>query len=180
MYDIKRRIYEVLEVSREGDASSHAYDLLMTTAIIVGMIPLTMKQDSIYTVQIDIMTSVLFIIDYVARIYTADYKMGYRSGKAYIAYIFTPMAMIDLLSILPVLYIIYPVKSAFRLLRLFRAARAMKLIRYSKTMTTIANVLRKVRNQLGAVLILIIIYIFLSAMLVFQLEPDLFDSFFDA
>ena len=31
-----------------------------------------------------------------------------------------------------------------------------------------------------AVLILIIIYIFVSAMLIFQLEPNLFETFFDA
>jgi voltage-gated potassium channel len=47
-------------------------------------------------------------------------------------------------------------------------------------MIVIANVLRKVKTQLLAVLILITIYIFVSAMLIFQLEPNLFDNFFDA
>ena len=66
------------------------------------------------------------------------------------------------------------------MLRLFRIFRILKLIRYSKTMIVIANVLRKARTQLMAVLILIIIYIFVSAMLIFQLEPNLFENFFDA
>ena len=47
-------------------------------------------------------------------------------------------------------------------------------------MIIIANVIRKVKTQLLAVLILITIYIFVSAMLIFQLEPDIFNSFFDA
>ena len=47
-------------------------------------------------------------------------------------------------------------------------------------MVIIANVVRKVKNQLLAVLLLIIVYIFVSAMLIFQLEPNLFNSFFDA
>lgn len=47
-------------------------------------------------------------------------------------------------------------------------------------MVIIANVLRKAKTQLMAVLILIIIYIFVSAMLIFQLEPNLFETFFDA
>ena len=47
-------------------------------------------------------------------------------------------------------------------------------------MIVIANVVRKVKNQLLAVLILIIVYIFVAAMLVFQLEPNLFKTFFDA
>ncbi len=180
MYDFKRRVYEVLEVSSVGDKSSRAYDVLLTTAIIVGMVPMTMKGENIYTRWIEIVVSGLFLIDYIARICTADYKMGYRHYRAYIAYLLTPLAIFDLLSILPVLCLIPGVSSKVGLLRLFRFFRVFKLIRYSKTMVIITNVIRKVRNQLLAVLILIMVYIFVSAMLIFQLEPDIFDSFFDA
>ncbi|MBQ1609100.1 MAG: ion transporter [Lachnospiraceae bacterium] len=180
MYDLKRRVYEVLEVSSVGDKSSRAYDVLLTTAIVVGMVPMTMKGENIYTRWIEIVVSGLFLIDYIARICTADYKMGYRHYRAYIAYILTPLAIFDLLSILPVLCLIPGVSSKVGLLRLFRFFRVFKLIRYSKTMVIITNVIRKVRNQLLAVLILIMVYIFVSAMLIFQLEPNLFESFFDA
>lgn len=180
MYDFKRRIYEVLEVSKFGDKSSHAYDKLMTVAIIVGLIPMMLKKETTYTYWIEILTSFIFLTDYIARVYTADYKMGYKSYKAYIAYLFTPLAIFDFLSILPVIYLFTPVSSMIGLLRLFRIFRALKLIRYSKTMIIIANVIRKVKSQLMAVLILIIVYIFVSAMLIFQLEPNLFNNFFDA
>lgn len=180
MYDFKRRIYEVLEVSKFGDKSSHAYDQLMTAAIIVGLIPMMLKKETTYTYWIEILTSFIFLTDYIARVYTADYKMGYKSYKAYIAYLFTPLAIFDFLSILPVIYLFTPVSSMIGLLRLFRIFRALKLIRYSKTMIIIANVIRKVKSQLMAVLILIIVYIFVSAMLIFQLEPNLFNNFFDA
>ncbi len=176
----KRRIYEVIEVSSIGDVSSRAYDVLMTTAVLVGMVPLTLKRDNAYTVIIEVVTCIIFLIDYCARVYTADYKMGYKSIKAYIAYILTPLAIFDLLSILPVLYLFLPVSSSIGLFKLFRIFRILKLIRYSKTMIVIANVLRKAKKQLMAVLILIIIYIFVSAMLIFQLEPNLFENFFDA
>ena len=180
MYDFKKRVYEVIEVSHVGDNSSRAYDVLMTTAIIVGLVPLTLKGNSIYTVIIDVFTSILFLIDYIARVYTADYKMGYKHYKAYIAYIFTPLAIFDFLSIVPVIYVFLPVSSLIGLLRLFRVFRVLKLVRYSKTMVIISNVVRKVKKQLMAVLILITVYIFVSAMLVFQLEPNLFNNFFDA
>ncbi|MBQ8488312.1 MAG: ion transporter [Pseudobutyrivibrio sp.] len=180
MYDFKRRIYEVLEVSKFGDKSSRAYDQLMTVAIIVGLIPMMLKKETTYTYWIEILTSFIFLTDYIARVYTADYKMGYKSYRAYIAYLFTPLAIFDFLSILPVIYLFTPVSSMIGLLRLFRIFRALKLIRYSKTMIIIANVIRKVKSQLMAVLILIIVYIFVSAMLIFQLEPNLFNYFFDA
>ena len=141
---------------------------------------MTMKGENTYTRIIELFTSLIFFADYCARVYTADYKMGFKSVRTYFAYIITPMAILDILSILPVIALFVPVSGFIRLLKLFRFFRIFKLIRYSKTMIIIANVLRKVKKQLFAVLILIVIYIFVSAMLVFQLEPDLFNTFFDA
>ncbi len=180
MYNIKKRIYEVLEVSSVGDKSSRAYDVMITAAVIVGLLPMTMKGENIYTRAIELFTSLIFFTDYCARVYTADYKMGFKSVRTYFAYILTPLAIMDILSILPVIALFVPVSGFIRLLKLFRFFRIFKLIRYSKTMIIIANVLRKVKTQLLAVLILILVYIFVSAMLVFQLEPDLFNTFFDA
>lgn len=180
MYDVKKRIYEVIEVSSVGDKSSRAYDIMITAAVIVGLLPMTLKGENVYTRIIELFTSAIFIGDYLARVYTADYKMGFKSIKAYIAYVLTPLAILDLLSIVPVIALIIPVSGFIRLLKLFRFFRIFKLIRYSKHMIVIANVIRKVKSQLFAVLILILVYIFVSAMLVFQLEPDLFNTFFDA
>ena len=179
MYNIKR-VYEVIEVSNIGDSSSRAYDVMITTAVIVGLLPMTMKSESTYTRLIELFTSLLFIIDYCSRVYTADYKMGYKSAKAYIAYVLTPLAILDFLSIIPVISLFLPGIGMIKLLKLFRFFRVFKLVRYSKTMIIISNVIRKVRTQLLAVLILIAVYIFVSAMLIFQLEPDLFKNFFDA
>ena len=178
--ELKRRIYEILEPSGTNDPASKAYDLLMTTAVVVGLIPMTLKHENVFVVWIDIVTSLLFIIDYAFRLYTADYKMGYKSYKAYVAYVLSPLAIFDFLSIVPVISIFYRPLAGLALLRLFRVFRVVKLVRYSKVMVTITNVIRKVRKQLEAVFILVVIYIFISAMLMFQLEPNLFDTFFDA
>ncbi|MBQ1457031.1 MAG: ion transporter [Butyrivibrio sp.] len=180
MSDYKRRVYEVIEVSNVGDRSSRAYDVVITTAVIVGLLPMTLKGENLYTRLIELLTGFIFLTDYCVRVYTADFKMGYKSIKAYIAYVLTPLAIMDLLAIIPVITLFIPVSGFIRLLKLFRFFRVFKLIRYSKTMIVIANVIRKVKSQLLAVLILILIYIFVSAMLVFQMEQEIFDSFLDA
>lgn len=180
MSDYKRRVYEVIEVSNVGDRSSRAYDVVITTAVIVGLLPMTLKGENLYTRLIELLTGFIFLTDYCVRVYTADFKMGYKSVKAYIAYVLTPLAIMDLLAIIPVITLFIPVSGFIRLLKLFRFFRVFKLIRYSKTMIVIANVIRKVKSQLLAVLILILIYIFVSAMLVFQMEQEIFDSFLDA
>ena len=180
MSDYKRRVYEVIEVSNVGDRSSRAYDVVITTAVIVGLLPMTLKGENLYTRLIELLTGFIFLTDYCVRVYTADFKMGYKSIKAYIAYVLTPLAIMDLLAIIPVITLFIPVSGFIRLLKLFRFFRVFKLIRYSKTMIVIANVIRKVKSQLLAVLILILIYIFVSAMLVFQMEQEIFYSFLDA
>jgi voltage-gated potassium channel len=115
------------------------------------------------------------------RLYTSDYKMGIKSYKAYVAYVFTPMAIIDLLSTIPVLILLFPsLVVGIGMFRVFRILRVLKLIRYSKTMTVVANVIHRVRKELYAVLVLTMTYIAASAMLIFQLEPSLFRNFFDA
>lgn len=176
----KRRLFEIIEASKENDDASRAYDFLMLTAIIVGMIPLMMKTENIYTQLIDIFTAIIFLVDYSLRFYTADYKMGVKCVRAYVAYVIMPMSIIDLLSVVPLLSVFLGGSKIIGIFRIFRVFRVLKLIRYSKTMVIIANVLRRVKKQLMAVLILTIIYTLVSAMLIFQLEPDLFNNFFDA
>lgn len=179
--DYKRRIYEIIEASREGDPVSKAYDTMMSVAVVVGLVPLVFKGENRYTGYIDLLTGILFLIDYILRFYTSDYKMGIKSYKAYIAYVFTPMAIIDLLSVIPVFTMLFPRGVVgLGMFRVFRILRVLKLIRYSKTMTVVANVLHRVRKELYAVLMLTLIYIAASAMMIFQLEPNLFRSFFDA
>lgn len=178
--NLKRRIYEIIEASRDKDSASKAYDLMILVAVIVGLIPLTMKTENIYTKLIDLITVLIFLVDYILRVYTSDYKMGIKSYKAYLAYGFTPMAIIDLLSIVPILTFFIPGRRIIGMFRLFRVFRVLKLIRYSKTMVSIANVARRVKNQLLAVLVLTSIYICSSAIVIFQIEPDLFETYFDA
>ena len=41
---MRKRIFEIIEVSKEDDKASHVYDVFMMIVIVVSLIPLTMKQ----------------------------------------------------------------------------------------------------------------------------------------
>ena len=176
----KRRLFDIIEVQKEKDAASHAYDLMIIVTIIVGMIPLMFKEENIFTTLIDLFAVAIFLYDYLIRVYTADYKMGFMSYKAYMAYLVTPLAIIDLLSVLPILTFFITVPAISNVLHILRVCRIMKLVRYSKTMVSITNMIRRVKKQLSAVLLLTLVYILASAMIIFQVEPDTFDNFFEA
>lgn len=177
---VKKRIYEIVEASHNGDKTSKAYDVMILVAMVVGLIPLTIKGENSYTRIIDIVTAIVFIADYFLRIFTSDYKMGILSYKAYLAYAFTPMAIIDLLSIVPILALFFPSSTTIALFRLFRIFRLLKVLRYSSAMIIIGSVLRKVWRPLLAVFILVTIYIVACGLIMFQIEPYIFNTFFDA
>ncbi len=178
----KMREYIYQLVKSEG-RSGKIYSVFMMIIIFLSLLPLTMKGDNYYMNIIDSMTVTLFVIDYLMRWVTADYYYGKRSVIAFVRYPFSLMALIDLLSILPSISVI---NDAFRVLRISRFLRAMKVIRvlksfrYSKNLQTILNVLRKQSGMLIAVTILACAYIFVAALIVFNIEPETFDHFFDA
>ena len=180
---MRKRIYSIIEVASDGDKISAAYDILMLCAIIISIIPLAFKQSNTGFYIIDIVTATLFIIDYVLRLATADYKLNSKSPLAFVKYPFTPWAIIDLVSILPTLSVLNNGFKLFRLLRIFRTFRVLrvfKALRYSKSIVIIAKVIKNSKDALLAVGTLAVGYIMVSALVIFNVEMDSFNSFFDA
>ena len=68
----------------------------------------------------------------------------------------------------------------FRLLRTLKVFRAFKFLRYSKSFEIIASVFRKQKRILSAVATTAIAYILVSALVIYNVEPESFDTFFDA
>ena len=152
---------------------------VMTVLIIASLLPLCFKESSPVLETIEYACVLVFIADYLARWATADLKLG-KGALSFLIYPFTPMAVIDLLSILPVFNAHNDALRTLRVLRLFRALRMFKLIRYSKSASAIAAVFEKERETLLAVLCLAIGYILVSALVIFNVEPETFNTFFDA
>lgn len=177
----RKRIYEIIEKS--DDRLGAAYDVFMMIVISISLIPLAFKNDYLGFVIIDKVCVAIFIIDYFLRWITADYKYDKKSISSFLRYPFSGMAIVDLLSILPSLTI---VSSGFKLLRVLRMIRAMRVLRvfkamrYSKSFEIIGNVLRSSKNSLTAVCVLAAGYILISALVIFNVEPDSFRTFFDA
>lgn len=93
------------------------------------------------------------------------------------------MAIIDLLSILPSINMInkgFKVLKTIRLIRTFRVLRIFKSFRYSKNIQIILQVEKNSKKALIAVLYLAIGYIFVCTLIIFNVEPDSFNTFFDA
>lgn len=188
--EIRWQIYEVIEPAKNGDSFSLAYDIFIVIAVLVSLLPLTTKEN-VYAFRVtDIVVSVIFIVDYLLRLITADYKLRKTFLLSIFRYPFTVSAIIDILSILPILNVVADVfGNQFRLLRIFRMTKALHLVkifglfkafRYSQTIKIIFAVIRNSKEALLVVAGFACLYIIISALLVFNVEPDTFGTFFDA
>ena len=178
----RKSLYDIIEVADEQNTLSKLYDWMMMIVIVVSIIPLAVRNANKLTQMLDFVTVIIFIIDYILRLLTADLKLK-KGKKSFAEYPFTPMAVIDLVSILPSVTLLnssLKLLRLFRLFRTFRVFRVFKVIRYSKSINIIINVFKKQREALLVVGGLAIGYIVISALIMFNVEPATFPSFFDA
>lgn len=184
---MRKRIYEIIEQAKESDWVSFFYDIVMLVAIIASIIPLMFAHDYPVFRVIEQITVTIFILDYFLRWITADMRLGKR-GLSFVVHPFTGWAIIDLLSILPGLNVLGKGFKIFRIARLLRIMRLFKLIRYSDKVQVLGKVIRKEKGVLLTVLGIAIFYVFLTALIMFNVEPHInpvtgiasFDNFFDA
>lgn len=184
---MRKRIYEIIEQSKDGDKVSLLYDIVMLAAIVASIIPLTFVNEYPVFHIIEVVTLSLFIMDYLLRWFTADYRIK-KNGWSFVVYPFTAWAIIDLLSILPGLSLLGRGFKIFRLTRLLRILRLFKLIRYSDKIQVLGKVIRKEKGVLLTVLAISVFYVFLTALIMFNAEPHVnpvsgattFEDFFDA
>ena len=179
---MRKKIFTIIEVADENSKLSKFYDVIMMLTIVISLIPLAFKEISTLFLWIDYVTVAIFIVDYCLRLFTADYKLQ-KGVASFFLYPLTIMAVIDLLAILPSLIAL---NRTFKLLKLFRAMRALrvfrafKFLRYSKSFGIIVNVFKKQKKVLTAVATTAIAYILISALVIYNVEPESFKSFFDA
>mgnify|MGYP004450867697 FL=1 len=171
---MRKKIYNILN-------KNAIYDTFMFTVIIMSIIPLAFVKQQSWMTLIDRITVIIFIIDYILRWLVAD-KLSNKLNK-FILYPLTPMAIIDLLSILPSITLL---NSSFKLLKIFRLFRSLrllkilKLVRYSKSITMICNVFKKQKETFITILVMAITYILVSALVIINVEPETFPTYFDA
>lgn len=158
---------------------SRVYSVVYGVILLISIIPLMFKERTEFYYILELVAVIFFIIDYIARFICSDYilKKGYKS---FIIYPFTLFAIIDLVSIIPFFLETYTVLFPIRFIRLLKLMRVFKILRYNKEITILVEVFKRDWKILKALFMFCIVYIFTMALIVFQVEPQTFDTFFDA
>lgn len=179
---MRKRIYQIIELDREGDWGSRAYNLTMLLAIVLSLLPLAFKESYPFFRWTDRITTVFFSMDYLLRWITSDFRM--RAGPiAFAKYPLTNWALVDLLALLPsmtALNNLFKLLRVFRMIRVLRVLRMLRAMRYSGNMAIMLQVIRQSRSAFQAVISLALGYVLTSALIVFNIEPETFKNFFEA
>lgn len=180
---MRKKIYDIINETDENNKLSKLYDLVMLIVILASLIPLVFKEENAVLKTVEYVCTGIFILDYILRLITADYKYEKKSVISFIRYPFSLMAIFDLLSILPTLTALnkgFKVLRVARMGRLMRFFRVFKAFRYSKNIKILQNVFSRSKKSLIAVGSLAVGYILISALVAFNVEPDTFENFFEA
>ena len=171
----KKRVYETIEIGHRFDTLSHAFDIVLTLVIILN-ITVTFLQTfeelapfrGLFD-QIETGTTLFFIIEYLLRIWTANYRFPNKSyPEAVLSFVFSWDGIIELLTILPFFFL-----SGFVAFRMLRVVRIFHLFRINATTDSfhlITSVLYEKASQIASSIFIIFVLMMASSLSMYSAE----------
>ena len=187
---IKERIFRVIDEDTRDYRPSRIFNGMIVFLIILNVVAIIFESDDRFALnypevfhQIELWSVLIFGIEYLLRLFTANFIYPQKKGlRAYLKYIISPLALIDLLAILPsILILVAPYISFFapyldfrvvRLLRTMRLLRIFKITRYSSSLRLIVDVFKEKGRDLAVTIFITFILIIISSTLMFYVEHD--------
>ena len=185
----RTRIFAILENGATRSKLSRIYEHFMMLMIIISMIPLVFSDMTPLFEWFDKISVTAFIIDYILRWMTADLKRPDKKPLvAFLTYPFSFIAITDLLSILPSFAFFNRAFKVLRVFRLMKLLRVVRMLRYAPRFEMLLFVFKKEKVVLLSVLGIAVAYIFITALVMFNVEINymtsdgrvVFNTFFDA
>lgn len=184
---IRRRIWEVVEVAREGDRLSHIEDLFIMILVLLSILDMVlMSVESLATRYgallggFDTVVLIIFSLEYITRMIFCTADPRYRHpiwGR--LRQSARPLVVLDLLAILPFYVSWMNVDLLFlRVFRLGRVVRVAKLARYVSAFNLLTKVCLRKREELAITVGLMAMLVVISSCLLYEAEnpiqPDKF------
>ena len=177
---MKQRVFEIISKAEDGDRASRIFDLSIMGLIIISILSIVLQSYASLAVRyaelfsiIEIITVVIFSVEYLLRIWTAD-LLHPEAKHPRIKYVLSFMAIIGLLAVLPFYLPFFAADLRFlrmvRLLRLFRLLRVFRLGRYFDALQVIVQVLRESAAQLIISVVLCLFVMLFSAIVMYTVE----------
>lgn len=184
---MRRRLFKIIQIGSREDFLSRAFDYFIVSMIILNILSLFLETfeelSQIFPLlkAVEIFTLLVFCVEYVLRIITADYLYPEVSrGRAVIKFIFSFDGIVDLLTIVP--FFIFSGFVMFRMLRVVRIFRLFRINSQYDSFNIITSVLKTKRNQIISSVFIIMILMLASSLGMYSAEheaqPEVFENAF--
>jgi len=186
---IKKKIFEIIDPSHAYDDTSKTFNVSMLVLISLNIVSVILETEAglysryrIFFDFFDVFSVGVFTLEYILRIWTCTEHPEYKapiSGR--LRYALSTSMLVDLISFLPFYVPLWGMDlRIIRVIRLFRLFRLMKMARYSKSLSTIVNVIKSKKEELGITLFSGGVLLILASSLLYFIEhdtqPDAFSS----
>lgn len=191
MENIKHRTFEVIQIGKDKDIISLAFDVFITIVIFISLFVTlieTFTAAEPYMGQlktVELVTMVIFAIEYVLRIWTAEYLYPKKSSfRAKLAFMSSFYGVIDMMTFVPYfLPVFFPAGAvAFRMFRVARIFRLFRINAYYDAFNVIAEVMIEKKDQILSSVWMILVLMIASSLCMYGLEneaqPDKFKDAF--
>lgn len=184
---MKEKIFNIIQIGDKSNRVSRLFDIFITITIIANIL-ITFMQTfrelsflSGFFQLVEYVTVVIFCIEYVLRIWTAEYLYPDRSRiRARLRFLVSFDGVVDLLTIIPVFFL-----SGFVIFRMLRVARIFHLFRLNAkydSFNVITTVLYEKRNQIISSVFIVVILMLASSLCMYSVEheaqPEVFRNAF--
>ena len=189
MKSIQLKIYKILDGSVHERAARYcevfiaAVVVLNVVAIILESVHELHEAYEVYFHAFDVVSVMIFSIEYVLRVWTYGVKYTKEEGGAWRGrkeYLFSFYGLIDFFGTLPFYLQLLLPGLDLRFLRLFRLLRIFKLSRYNSALSDLAEAVRTERDSFASAMFLLLISCLLCSSLIYiaegHLQPDVFPS----
>ncbi len=176
---VKKRIYGLLHPENKTGAGG-AVDVFLMALIIFNVIcillesvPSLLERYAMFFYIFDLLSVMIFSIEYLLRVWTADQKEGTKRYLARIQYMKSFEGLIDLLSIVPFYLPFLGFDLRFlRILRVIRIFRLFKLARYVSALTLVSGVIKGKKEELGISIVFTMFILMITSALMYFVEKD--------
>ncbi|MBP5464399.1 MAG: ion transporter, partial [Treponema sp.] len=173
----KKRVFDIIQIGQVNDLPSRAFDFFIILMILLNIAALflrtfdELKAWSPLFDLTDMITTGVFIVEYMLRLWTADILYPEEGQiRSRLHFIRSFNGMVDLLTILPMFFLNGFV--AFRMLRVVRILRLFRINAYYDSFFVIRNVIIKKKNQLTSSLFIIFILMLASSLCIYSTEHE--------
>ena len=180
---IKKRVFDIIQISNTSDGLSRSFDICLVAVIIANI--LVMFLETFQSLRpyyalfrgVEIATVALFAVEYLLRVWTAEFLYPDRSrGAAVLRFLYSYDGVVELLTILPFFFLSGAV--AFRMLRVVRIFHLFRINANYDSFNVITSVLREKKNQIVSSLFIIFVLMLASSLCMYSVEhpaqPDKF------